>query len=111
MSNQEMVQIVCYIPKENANELRLTLSQVTKLYDMYDSVSHSTPCICRFRPLPGSNPAIGVIGELTVVEEEKIEVSIYKSKIKEVVQAILSVHPYETPVILVIPFLDYRTFI
>ena len=104
INNQEMVQIVCYIPTVNANELRSTLSHVTKLYDMYDSVSHSTPCICRFRPLPGSNPTIGVIGELTVVEEEKIEVSIYKSKIKEVIQAILSIHPYETPVILVIPF-------
>jgi len=40
-------------------------------------------------------PAIGEIGRLEEVDEEKIEVICQKEKVKEVISAIKAVHPYE----------------
>jgi hypothetical protein len=49
----------------------------------------------RFRPEDGANPAIGKVGELEAVEEERIEVVCDRALLKQVIGAIKNVHPYE----------------
>jgi hypothetical protein len=57
----------------------------------------------RFKPEAGANPAIGAVGRLEAVEEERIEVMCEDAKLKEVLAAIRHVHPYEEPAIDVYP--------
>ena len=57
----------------------------------------------RFLPGDGAHPAIGEVGKLEEVEEDRIEVSCADDLVSEVVAAIRSVHPYEEPVIDVYP--------
>lgn len=61
----------------------------------YHHASFSTKGVGRFIPREGAKPAIGEVGKLEEVEEERIEVICQKEKIKEVVTAIKRVHPYE----------------
>lgn len=61
----------------------------------YTHASFSTRGIGRFIPGEGAKPAIGAIGKLEEVEEERIEVICQKEKVKQVVTAIRVVHPYE----------------
>lgn len=53
--------------------------------------------VSQFRPLSGANPAIGVIGELETVDEDRIEVVAPPSKRAVVLAALLQAHPYEEP--------------
>ena len=51
----------------------------------------------QFRPLAGANPAIGEKGELTFVEEVKVEMVCKAVLVRKAVQAMISAHPYEEP--------------
>lgn len=65
----------------------------------YDSCSFSSRGIGRFRPLKGAEPAIGSMGELVEVDEERIEVVAREKDLSRVLQAVTSAHPYEEPAI------------
>jgi len=50
-----------------------------------------------FKPMKGTNPFIGKIGEKEEVQETKIETVVPERDLDSVVQAMKSVHPYEEP--------------
>jgi hypothetical protein len=100
--------LVVYVPVSHANAVRDALAKAGagKMGD-YTHCSFSMRGIGRFMPQQGANPAIGEVGKLEQVEEEKIEV-ILSSEIKlhEIVHAIKQVHPYEEPSIIIVPVAD-----
>ncbi len=51
----------------------------------------------QFRPAPGAAPAIGAIGELTRVDEERVETVAPRHRRSEVLAALRAAHPYEEP--------------
>ena len=72
----------------------------------YDQCSFQTPGIGQFRPLKNANPAIGIVGELEVVEELKIEMICQDEFIKDSLLAMIKNHPYETPAYDIIKLID-----
>lgn len=50
-----------------------------------------------FRPLEGSSPALGSIGELHEVEEIRVEILLEEERAGDVIAALKEVHPYEEP--------------
>lgn len=46
-------------------------------------------------PLPGAEPTVGKVGELSKEEEVKIEMECPKEKMQEVFEAVRKVHPYD----------------
>jgi hypothetical protein len=63
----------------------------------YADCAFVSPGTGQFRPLPGSSPSIGVIGELAKVEENRVELVLPRALREEVVAALLAAHPYEQP--------------
>lgn len=61
----------------------------------YSHCSFSTRGVGRFRPEEGAHPHIGEVGKYEEVEEERIEVTVDESVLKEVVAAMKAVHPYD----------------
>ena len=61
----------------------------------YHLASFSTKGVGRFIPSKGAKPHVGQLGQLTEVEEERIEVICSEEKVKDVVAAIKRTHPYE----------------
>lgn len=51
----------------------------------------------QFKPLEGSNPHIGFKNVIEKVEEYKVEMVCQKSLITDVIAAMHTAHPYETP--------------
>lgn len=51
----------------------------------------------RFRPMTGADPAFGVVGELTILDEDRIEVVLPRSARTAVLAALVAAHPYEEP--------------
>lgn len=60
----------------------------------------------RFRPLEGSSPMVGTVGELETVDEVRIEVVLARHLRPAVVRAMLAAHPYEEPAYDVVELAD-----
>jgi hypothetical protein len=60
----------------------------------------------RFKPSGAATPHIGEVGAINAVEEWRIETFCERSRAKAVVRAIRAAHPYEEPVIYLLPLLD-----
>jgi hypothetical protein len=61
----------------------------------YSFCSFSSRGTGRFKPAEGATPHIGTVEILEAVEEERIEVNCQRESLRDIVQAIKSVHPYE----------------
>ena len=73
-------------------------------YDCCLSYSRVTGC---WRPREGTHPYLGSLGQVCAAPELKVEVTCLTQKVEETVAAVKEIHPYEEPVINVIPL--YRT--
>jgi hypothetical protein len=60
-----------------------------------------------FRPLEGANPFEGKVGEINEGTEYKMEINCKRKLIEEAIKIIKSVHPYEEPLINVIPLANH----
>jgi hypothetical protein len=60
----------------------------------------------RFRAGELSNPAYGERGALNTVEEVRVETWVERDNARAVVTALRTAHPYEEPVIYLVPLLD-----
>ena len=69
----------------------------------YDSCLSYSRVTGTWRPLEGTNPYIGSEGEISEEPELKVEVTVSAEKLGDTMAAIRRVHPYEEPVINVIP--------
>ena len=72
----------------------------------YTFCSFSSKGVGRFLPGENAHPAIGEVGKLESVEEERIEVVCEKDLASLVVDAIKAVHPYEEVAFDVYPLLN-----
>jgi hypothetical protein len=93
-------KIVVFVPVSHADAMREAIGRAGggKL-GRYSYCSFSVRGIGRFRPEEGAQPAIGQVGKLEEVEEERIEIACDTLLVRDVVAAIVSAHPYEEPVL------------
>jgi len=91
-----MKKIVTHVPLSHADIVRDAIGKAGGgKFKNYSFCSFSTKGVGRFLPEKGAHPAIGVVGELEQVEEEKIEFICDDKIVKDVIAAIKAVHPYE----------------
>lgn len=104
----KFIKVVVFVPSSHADKIRAALAEAGagKLGDDYDNCSFSVKGIGRFRGLGGSKPFIGKAGEITEVEEERIETICPNTKLYKVLEAIKEVHPYEEPAVDIYPMLN-----
>lgn len=97
-AGEPLDKIVVFAPVSAAETLRQELAGAGAghLGD-YDHASFSAPGVGRFRPLAGASPAIGTVGDLESVEEERIEVIAPRRLRGLLLDVIRAVHPYEEP--------------
>jgi len=93
-------KVVTYVPIKSADAVREAIANAGGgKSGKYSHASFSSRGIGRFKPLSGAHPAIGTVGKLEEVEEEKIEVVCDEKILKKVIAAIQRAHPYEEPAI------------
>lgn len=93
-----------FCPRESVNEVRLAIGKAGGgKFKKYDYCCFVTEGTGYFRPLEGAHPAIGTVGEITKVEEIKIECMCDAADIPAILEAVRAVHPYEEIAYDVIP--------
>ena len=93
-----------FIPETHFRELQKALQEVDAGHiGNYDSCLSYSKVIGTWRPLSGTNPYIGEKGKISEELEIKVEVTIKAVNLDKTLAAIKVVHPYEEPVINIIP--------
>ena len=93
-----------FIPETHLGALQKALQDVDAGHiGNYDSCMSYSPVTGCWRPLEGSRPYIGNCGSISTEPELKAEVTCRAERLKEPLAAIKNIHPYEEPVINVIP--------
>lgn len=103
----EYVKVEVFLPEEYIEELRNKLNEIGVLrVGEYDQVISYSEVKGYWRPLEQSSPFNGTKGEISFGTECKMEFTCSFKKIEEVKKLIRSVHPYEEPIINVLPILS-----
>lgn len=102
----QLVKVVVTVPEATAETLRQAIGDADGgQIGNYSHCSFSVKGVGRFLPREGAHPAIGKVGKLEEVIEERIEVTCEQEKLKNIVRAIRDNHPYEEPTIDIYPML------
>jgi hypothetical protein len=90
------VKLVIFTPLSHSDIVRETLGNAGagKIGD-YDFCSFSSIGTGRFKGNENSNPSIGTAMEYESVQEERIEVVVPRSILRNVIDEVKKVHPYE----------------
>lgn len=93
-----MYKLAFFVPPSHVEQVKSALFAAgAGRIGAYDSCSWQVLGQGQFRPLDGSQPFIGQTGEIEQVQEWKVELVIADELIQQVVAALKSSHPYETP--------------
>jgi hypothetical protein len=96
--------LVIYVPTEAAEAVRRALGDAgAGRLGNYSHCSFSVEGTGRFTPLEGAHPSIGTVSSRAEVPETRIEAIYPRSRRNAVLDAALSVHPYETPAFMTFP--------
>ncbi len=102
------VKLEIFVPEEYAFKIRDELAKVGvgRIGD-YDHCVAMVSVRGFFQPLPGSNPFAGEEGKISEVAELKVEVNCKRKLVNEALRVIRSVHPYEEPLVNIIPLANH----
>ncbi|WP_446808450.1 NGG1p interacting factor NIF3 [Methylomonas sp. 2BW1-5-20] len=93
-----MYKLSFYVPASHAEQVKQALfEQGAGRFGHYDNCAWQVLGEGQFRPLAGSEPYLGTIGDTQQVAEYKIEMICADDLIKPVVQTLLACHPYQQP--------------
>lgn len=102
------VKLEIFIPEADIDPLREALHAVgVGRLGQYDHCLSVTTVSGYWLPLPGSDPHLGETGQVSHATEGKVEVVCPFALVAEALQAIRAVHPYEEPLINVLPLLNH----
>jgi hypothetical protein len=101
------VQITTTVPLENTDAIREALGNAgAGILGDYSFCSFSINGKGRFKPSEAADPHIGEANKLEVVEEEQISVNCDLKKAKQIIAVLRAAHPYEEPLIDIVPLID-----
>ena len=103
-----MFKICVYVPENSVEKVKQALFTAgAGRIGNYDSCCWQTAGTGQFRPLEGSNPAIGSLNEVEHVREVKVELVCADHLVKQAILAIKESHPYEEPAFDVWPLASF----
>jgi hypothetical protein len=91
-----MFKLSFYVPESHLEAIKNALfAKGAGRYKAYDQCCWQVQGEGQFRPLANSQPFLGQLYQLEKVPEYKVEMLCDDTVIREVVQTLLNVHPYE----------------
>jgi hypothetical protein len=93
-----MFKLCFYVPVDSADNVKnaVFIAGGGEIGD-YSCCCFETLGTGQFLPNEKANPVIGCVGKIEKVPELKVELVVDGDKIKTVVEALITAHPYEEP--------------
>jgi hypothetical protein len=90
------VKLVVYVPITHADAVRAAMGDAgAGVIGNYSHCSFSVRGQGRFLPIKGANPHIGAVGQVEIVDEDRIEMTVRIDVLPAVITAMKTAHPYE----------------
>ena len=106
-----MFKISFYVPKKNLESVKNAMFEAgAGVYEGYSRCCWQTQGEGQFLPEVGSNPFFGKCGVVERVDEYKVEMICHDSRVKKVLKALFTAHPYEVVAYDVVEFLKLEDF-
>jgi hypothetical protein len=100
MNAMTLFKLCFYVPGKDAEAVKQAVfSAGAGRIGNYDSCAWQVLGQGQFRPLAGSNPHIGVQGEIETVKEYRVEMICAEQHLAAALAALRASHPYEEPAI------------
>lgn len=103
----KQVYVITTVPEA---QLEAVLSAISGagggIIGQYTHCAFTNSGVGRFKPDAAANPHVGAVGQINAEPEWRIETFCDRDRARGVVAAIRTAHPYEEPVIYVLPLLD-----
>ncbi|TFB09262.1 Nif3-like dinuclear metal center hexameric protein [Candidatus Atribacteria bacterium MT.SAG.1] len=97
-SSEKIFKFAVYVPIQHADKISQSIFKAgAGKIGKYTETSFNISGKGTFRPMEGTNPFIGKIGERKEVQEIKIETVVAERDLDSVVKAMKTNHPYEEP--------------
>ena len=107
----EKVNIFVTVPKENVDEVRKAMCDAgAGIIGNYTYCTCAINSIGTFIPNEKANPHVGEKQKIDFVDEVKLEVVCEVKNVRNVISELKKVHPYEEPVISIVPLLNEKDF-
>ncbi len=104
VQQDELDLLVTYVPRAGTEALLDALAAAgAGALANYERCAFLAPGTGTFRPLPGARPAVGEVGRVERVEEDRVEMVVPRHRRAAVVAALRAAHPYEEPAVSVVP--------
>ncbi|MCJ7656426.1 MAG: Nif3-like dinuclear metal center hexameric protein, partial [Candidatus Atribacteria bacterium] len=98
VSSEKVFKFAVYVPAQYADKVSQSIFKAgAGKIGKYTETSFYISGQGTFKPMKGTNPFIGKIGEKATVQEIKIETVVAERDLESVVQAMKDNHPYEEP--------------
>ncbi|MBT3338725.1 MAG: cytochrome C biogenesis protein [Anaerolineae bacterium] len=108
MQNFTDVKLEIFVPEEYTLKIRDALAKLgVGVIGDYDHCVALYPVQGYYRPLAGANPFEGEVGKISKGTEYKVEVNCKRALVNAALQAIKKAHPYEEPLINIIPLANH----
>ena len=102
------VKIEIYAPENAVSAIKNAAHSIgAGSSELYDKTATEIICKGFWRSLDKAKPYIGETNKLTSSKEIKIEIQCTRGIVSEVISAIKKAHPYEVPVINIIPLANH----
>ncbi|PKH06518.1 NGG1p interacting factor NIF3 [Moritella sp. Urea-trap-13] len=93
-----MFVIIFYVPQVNTERVKQALFKAgAGTIGDYDSCAWQCLGTGQFKPLQGSQPYIGRLDEITLVDEFRVEMVCPADNLRVAINALIAAHPYEEP--------------
>jgi hypothetical protein len=93
-----MYKLVFFVPESHVEQVKDAVFEAGGgRYKAYDRCSWQVRGTGQFRPLEGSNPFLGRIGEVEEASEYRVEMICADDVLDAAVTALIRAHPYEEP--------------
>jgi len=97
-SSEKIFKFAVYVPTQYADKVSRAIFETgAGKIGRYTETSFNISGKGTFKPMEGTSPFIGKIGEREEVQEIKIETVVAERDLDSVVQVMKSIHPYEEP--------------
>ena len=110
--DEELFKVSVNVPEEYLEKMMDSINSKTgPVYPGYDRTFGHFRVTGTWRPLAGSRPFKGTIGEIEAADEIRLEFIVRGKDLGDAVKEIVSVHPYEEPAIDIVRTLSWKEFV
>jgi hypothetical protein len=111
MSPTPRIQIIIGVPQTHLYVVLDAMAEAgAGALGEYTHCSYFSPGVGRFKPSAAANPVLGDRETVNEVPEVRVETICDRDKVKAVIAAIRRAHPYEEPMLYLLPLLSEADF-